>query len=214
MVGMSSSPILKQKRSWTWHFLRTRLLHFNGLNSILAPAMILHKSSGIHLPSGTDLTVIISSSINALTEVCLMPLARTTPLLSFSTALTRRFIAAENRITETIHPVTMSFSKHCQLMVKSAQVNHILEVPLQNLWTATWIRKCYQSYAVLKKVKYWFWINYSFNSGHFKTQIPGQTYEGVDGSSLILFLFNPVFFVVKSLSVSSSFTNLLNNKKM
>lgn len=67
---------------------------------------------------------------------------------------------------------------------------------------------------MLKKVKHRFWVNYSFNSGHFKTQIPGQTYEGVDGSSLILFLFNPAFFVVKSLSVGSSFTNLLNNKKM
>lgn len=56
---------------------------------------------------------------------------------------------------------------------------------------------------MLKKVKYryWGWVNYAF-----------KTYEGV--SSLILFLFNPVFFVVKSLSVGSSFTNLLKNKKM
>lgn len=62
----------------------------------------------------------------------------------------------------------------------------------------------------------------AFIKGQSTAQRPGQTYVGVAvecegpsmGSSLILFLFNPFFFAIKSSSSGSCFTDSLNHKKM
>lgn len=158
-VGMRSSPILKRNWSCTHPFLSTMLLDFAGLNSIPVPAIILHRSSRIHRPSGNDLAIMVRSSMNALTGACWIPLARTAPLLGFSTVLTKRFIAAANKMTEMVHPVTMPFSYRCQPVVKSPQVNRILKrlkYSCRRCWTfpGTWYACSVRSTSLWGTVPY------------------------------------------------------------
>ena len=109
---MSSSLILKQNLSY-FPFCKMILIDFAGLNFILDHEIMCPRSSNIHLPSGTDLALTVMSSMKALVGGCRIPEIVTGPRLIFYAVLTIKFIAAEKRMTEMVHPVTIPTSRRC-----------------------------------------------------------------------------------------------------
>ena len=71
----------------------------------------------------TVIVVSVISSMNALPGGWRTPDFIQGPLLFFSTDFTIIFIAAENRITDIVQPITIPTSKRCHAVVKSFTVN-------------------------------------------------------------------------------------------
>ncbi|KAH3832536.1 hypothetical protein DPMN_105826 [Dreissena polymorpha] len=114
---MSSQLILKRNRSCTFPVFRTKLLDLADLNLILDHEIKSSKSSNMHLHSGTDLGVIVMSSMEALVGDWRIPKMLIGPRVIFSAFSTHKFIAAEKRMTEIVQPVTILTSRRCHDVV-------------------------------------------------------------------------------------------------
>lgn len=110
----------------------SRLLDFSRLNSIFAALVSSTTFSKIHPPAGTDLAVIVKSSIVALIGTCWVPNKSTAPRLCFNAHLARNFIAAMNRITNIVHLVTILTSSLCWVGARSSVLLEV--VPKKNFW--------------------------------------------------------------------------------
>lgn len=78
----------------------TIYLDFVDLKLIPAQPMSFSRPRRIHLHSGTDVVVIVRSSIKALMGGCRIPVLDRGPLHSTSATFTNTFKARANRITE------------------------------------------------------------------------------------------------------------------
>lgn len=98
----------------TYPFFRTRDQDWAGLKLILAQEMSRSSPWRSHLHPGTDIVITVKSSIKALIGGCWVPDLDLSPLHSTSADLTIMFMAGEKRVTKTIQPVIIPFSRQCQ----------------------------------------------------------------------------------------------------
>lgn len=99
-----------EKRCWSVIFpiFTTRDLDLAGLKFIWVQLMRHSRPYRIHLQPGTDVEVIVRSSINALIGCCYIPEFVNGPLHSTSADFTSIFM--ETSVTEIVHPGIMTFS--------------------------------------------------------------------------------------------------------
>lgn len=124
IVG-TSAPCMVKVFLASFPFRILRLLDFSGLNCRRDHIAIFSRALRIHCVPWIEGVITVTSSMKAQQAGCLVPSSPTGPLHCVVPAVSNRFIAAINRVTEIVHPAMMPFSSLCHLVVMFPTVNLI-----------------------------------------------------------------------------------------